>query len=171
MINKALLYAENQHRNQKRDGGQPYFIHLYRVYRTVENYTQDSNVLCASLLHDTVEDTGTTLEFLKENFGSEVADLVHQLTNDYSDHLEHSLKLVAIATHAKHIVSPGAKLIKLADRLDNLRDYYHWKIQRQLRYREQTIVLLDNLGDLSEYSELVMVIGHECNKIITRSTA
>lgn len=169
-IQEAVIFAWEKHFNQMRDGGNPYFVHLDRVTRIVAQYTQDEDVLTASLLHDIIEDTTTAYGDIEYRFGKRVADIVLQLTNDYSDNLEFKLKLEATKKHARNITIKEAKLIKLADRLDNLRDCYNWKASRQARYIVNTRALLEGLGEISaEHISLANAVRAQCRMIADKN--
>ena len=93
-------------------------------------------MLCAALLHDTVEDTQTTPEELRERFGARVAGIVAEVTDDKT--LEKAARKRAQIEHAAHL-SSDAKLVKLADKICNLRDLAdhpppEWPLERQLEY-------------------------------------
>jgi len=165
-IQSAVIFAWEKHFGQKRDGGNPYFVHLDRVAHIVSQYNHTEDVLMAAYLHDTVEDTDCTIEDIVEKFGQGVADMVFQLTNTYSDHLEFDAKSKATLEHAQHITIREAKLIKLADRLDNLRDCHHWKYVRQAKYILNTKLLLEGLGEIPlEYLSLAEAIKSHCRML------
>lgn len=146
VLSRAILFATIAHSEQSRTDGSPYVVHPIRVYDMVRMYTRDYDILCAAILHDTVEDTEVTLSQISGEFNDKVAEYVDQLTNKYSDHLEHEAKLSATEEHCKHI-SMEAAHVKLADRWDNLNDLKSWKPARILRYCENTEAMLRGLGD------------------------
>jgi len=120
---KAIAFACEQHRGQKRqeaDGEVVYVVHPLRVAEHLRRLAgvDDVEILCAAVLHDTIEDSGTRYDELAEAFGGRVARIVAELTNDS--------RLPKAERHADMIrrvasASPEAKLVKLADRYDNLR--------------------------------------------------
>ena len=124
-ITRAYHYAAKQHAGVKRKSGEPYICHPVEVSLILaENLHSDADVLCAGLLHDTVEDTDTTLEELEGLFGPQVAELVDgvtKLTNITVDSLSEQQALnlrkmfLAMAKDIRVII------IKLADRLHNMR--------------------------------------------------
>ena len=120
----ALQFASIAHANQKRAGGAPYIIHPIAVAKNVEFYKQKSKnmqaLLDAAHLHDTVEDTGTTLEQIGTMFGPLVASLVQELTSD-SDKVKMMGKDKYLA-HKMSNMSNYGLVIKLADRLDNVKN-------------------------------------------------
>ncbi|MBP7623356.1 MAG: bifunctional (p)ppGpp synthetase/guanosine-3',5'-bis(diphosphate) 3'-pyrophosphohydrolase, partial [Xanthomonadales bacterium] len=101
-----------------------------------EGGVDDVTVLCAAVLHDTIEDTETTSEELRAMFGPKVASVVMEVTDDKS--LDKSLRKQRQVEHAPHI-STEAKLVKLADKISNLRDILasppaNWSAERKQNY-------------------------------------
>ncbi|XP_017290506.1 guanosine-3',5'-bis(diphosphate) 3'-pyrophosphohydrolase MESH1 [Kryptolebias marmoratus] len=123
LLLEAANFAAYKHRNQirKDPAGTPYINHPIGVSRILshEGGVSDIDVLQAALLHDTVEDTDTTIEELREKFGETVAGFVQEVTDDKSLPKQERKRLQV--EHAPHC-SPQAKLVKLADKLYNLRD-------------------------------------------------
>ena len=120
---RALSFAASKHRNQRRkDSAQtPYINHpiaLVNILLLEANIT-DEVVLIAALLHDTVEDTDTTLEEIEQHFGQIVRDIVAEVTDDKS--LPKAVRKQHQIDHAPHL-SDRAKLVKLADKISNIRD-------------------------------------------------
>ena len=120
---KALTFAAEKHRNQRRkDTSQtPYINHPIQVANILLNEAQvtDEVVLMAALLHDTVEDTDTTFDELEQHFGKTVRDIVAEVTDDKS--LPKAVRKQYQIDHAPHL-SDRAKLVKLADKISNVRD-------------------------------------------------
>ncbi|XP_069899402.1 guanosine-3',5'-bis(diphosphate) 3'-pyrophosphohydrolase MESH1 isoform X2 [Dipodomys merriami] len=120
---EAADFAARKHRGQRRKDpeGTPYINHPIGVARilALEAGVTDTAVLQAALLHDTVEDTDTTPEELELRFGAQVRRLVEEVTDDKAlPKAERKRLQVERAPHG----SPGARLLKLADKLHNLRD-------------------------------------------------
>ena len=119
---KAAHFAAQKHAGQRRKGAaaEPYINHLLEVAELVASalVEPDTNLVVAALLHDTVEDTGVTKEVLVETFGSDVADLVMEMTDDKSLPKAERKRLQIV--HASQI-SVRAQVIKLADKISNLR--------------------------------------------------
>ncbi|XP_004617637.1 guanosine-3',5'-bis(diphosphate) 3'-pyrophosphohydrolase MESH1 [Sorex araneus] len=136
----AVDFAARKHRYQRRKDPEetPYINHPIGVARilTHEAGITDIAVLQAALLHDTVEDTDTSLEELEQHFGAQVRGLVEEVTDDKTlAKAERKRLQVERAAHS----SPGAKLVKLADKLYNLRDLTRctpkgWSEQRVQEY-------------------------------------
>jgi GTP diphosphokinase / guanosine-3',5'-bis(diphosphate) 3'-diphosphatase len=138
----AIKFAAQKHRQQKRkdEAGTPYIIHPIEVVDLLYNEggVRDTGVLIAAVLHDTVEDTGTKPEEIKEVFGEDVMKLVMECTDDKSlPKAERKRLQVENASHK----SPRAKLIKLADKISNIQDLVKappkdWPLERKLEYLE-----------------------------------
>jgi len=126
IVLNAADFAARKHAGQKRKGAlaEPYINHLIEVAQLVANAIAgpDPNLLAAALLHDTVEDTKTTAEELIEAFGPDVAALVCELTDDKS--LPKSERKRRQVEHAPEL-SVRAQILKLADKISNLRGILH----------------------------------------------
>ncbi|KAH3762058.1 adenosine kinase 2 [Pelomyxa schiedti] len=118
-VMKALAFATEKHKNQKRlASGEPYISHPVGVANVLtEAGVEDPTVLMAAFLHDTVEDTGTTPEEIEAEFGPAVREIVMEVTDNKS--LPKRKRKELQIEHALHI-SNSAKLIKLADKIHNL---------------------------------------------------
>ena len=137
---KAARFSAEKHRNQRRKGGDaaPYINHPIAVAERLCSIggIDDTDVLIAALLHDTVEDTGVTAEELEEIFGSRVRSLVLEVTDDKS--LPKAERKQMQVEHAPHL-STGAKLIKLSDKISNIHDIVNnppsdWSLERKIEY-------------------------------------
>jgi guanosine-3',5'-bis(diphosphate) 3'-pyrophosphohydrolase len=120
---RALDFAADRHRNQRRKDrrGSPYINHLIAVADLLANTggVADPVVLAAGVLHDTVEDVGVTLGELEARFGAEVRGIVAEVTDDKT--LPKAVRKQRQVEHAANL-SVRAKLVKLADKIANLRD-------------------------------------------------
>ncbi len=137
---QAISFAAQKHRLQKRKGAdeQPYINHVLEVANLLANVgrVEDLDVLIAAVLHDTIEDTATTAAEITELFGREVSAMVLEVTDDKS--LPKAQRKTLQIKHAPHL-STGAKLIKLADKISNIRDVSEnppdgWSKERRLEY-------------------------------------
>ena len=148
---KAADFAAFKHRRQRRKDAEasPYINHplaLARVLK-IEGGVADVDVLVAAILHDTVEDTETTVEELAREFGPKIASIVAEVTDDKGlAKPERKRKQVERAPH----ISPQAKLVKLADKTCNLRDVIvappaKWSIERRRGYFEWAKEVIDGL--------------------------
>lgn len=137
---RALAFAAEKHRSQKRKGIEesPYINHLIAVAHVlaVEAKVTDEATLVAAILHDTIEDTKTTQEELENQFGSDVAILVAEVTDDKS--LPKEVRKQLQVEHAPSL-STTAKRLKLADKICNIRDVTmkppsDWSTERRAQY-------------------------------------
>ena len=123
LLLKATQFAADRHRNQRRKDAEasPYINHPIALANVLANEggVTDPVVLCAALLHDTIEDTDTTADELRTIFGDEITSVVLEVTDDKS--LPKAKRKELQIEHARH-ASPQAKLVKLADKICNLRD-------------------------------------------------
>lgn len=123
LINKAYIFAEKAHSGQKRLSGDPYFIHVFETAKILATLGMDTQTIVAGLLHDTLEDTKTTEEEIKREFGDDILFLIKGVTKlgtlKYRGHERHVESLrkffVAMASDLRVVI------IKFADRLHNLR--------------------------------------------------
>lgn len=138
----AYEMAEDVHRYQKRPDGTPYFWHVTRVAKILidELKLRDPDLICAALLHDALEDSDVlTPRILELNFGPYVAYLVQTLTKNYR--VAESMREQVNAEYVMRIAqsTDDARVVKLADRLDNFRCLaFHLK-RNPIRYINETI--------------------------------
>jgi len=139
---EAMAFSSEKHKHQRRKNASktPYICHPIRVarYLAVEGAVTDLDVLIGALLHDTVEDTGTTFLEIERKFGTRVTEIVRDVTDDKS--LPKQKRKQLQVEHAP-LISAEAKLVKLADKLDNLTDLLTstpvgWKADRVSEYFE-----------------------------------
>lgn len=151
LIVEALDFAAKKHRDQRRKDHQasPYINHPIALMTVLCNEAQviDIEVLCAAILHDTVEDTETTVEELEACFGATIAAIVEEVTDDIS--LPKVRRKQQQIEHAPHI-SHKAQLVKLTDKICNLRDLSTappagWKIERKREYFDWAKAVVDRL--------------------------
>ncbi len=150
-ISAALAYASHAHSGQRRKGADaaPYINHPIAVMCLLvsEAGIADPSVLCAALLHDTLEDTDATARDLDDLFGGEVAAIVVEVSDDKT--LESIERKRLQIEHARGL-SHGAKAIKLADKICNLRDLndsppVSWSVDRQRAYFDWAKQVIDGL--------------------------
>ncbi|MFD0558814.1 GTP pyrophosphokinase [Stackebrandtia endophytica] len=150
-LRKAFRIAEQMHRGQNRKSGEPYITHPIAVAGILADFGLDTTTIAAALLHDTVEDTSYTLQRLRDDFGNEVALLVDGVTK--LDKLYFGDAAEA-ETFRKLIITAGRDVrvlvIKLADRVHNMRTIAAKSRPSQIRIAEATrevlIPLADRLG-------------------------
>jgi len=151
LLLKALAFAAHKHRDQRRKDAEasPYINHPIALADALVNEggITDVEVLCAALLHDTVEDTDTTPAELAAAFGPRIAQIVAEVTDDTKLPKEERKRLQI--EHAPHI-SREAKLVKLADKVCNLRDVdlrppFKWDLARRREYFDWAKRVVDAL--------------------------
>jgi guanosine-3',5'-bis(diphosphate) 3'-pyrophosphohydrolase len=152
----AVYFAADRHRNQRRKDADasPYINHPLALARllSVDAGVSDVDVLMSAVLHDTVEDTETTIEELRARFGERVAELVAEVTDD--KRLPKGRRKELQIEHAPR-KSPGAALIKLADKTCNLRDVADappadWSLERRREYFDWAKQVVDGLPATNE---------------------
>jgi guanosine-3',5'-bis(diphosphate) 3'-pyrophosphohydrolase len=147
----ALSFAADKHRNQRRKDKEasPYINHPIALASilSVEGGVDEGVVLCAAVLHDTIEDTETRYEELAGQFGREIADVVLEVTDDKA--LPKAERKQLQIEHAPRL-SRAAKLVKLADKIANVRDVAdhppsEWPIERRREYFDWAKRVVDGL--------------------------
>jgi guanosine-3',5'-bis(diphosphate) 3'-pyrophosphohydrolase len=151
LLFRALAFAAHKHRDQRRKDAEasPYINHPIALAEVLagEGGVTDVEVLAAALLHDTIEDTDTTAEELEAQFGPRITAMVVEVTDDES--LPKAEKKRLQIERAPGL-SSGAKLVKLADKICNLRDVADrppakWELQRRQEYFEWAKRVIDGL--------------------------
>lgn len=155
LILRAAAFAADRHRLQRRKDADasPYINHPLALADILarEGGIEDATVIAAALLHDTVEDTETTIEEIEAAFGGRVAAIVAEVTDDKSLPKEERKRLQVAKARGK---SPGAQLVKLADKISNLRDLVaappaNWSDERKRAYFEWARSVIDELRGVS----------------------
>ena len=151
LILRAAAFAAERHRNQRRkdEEASPYINHPLALASLLahDGQERDPAILMAALLHDTVEDTGTTFEELDQAFGRQVGSIVREVTDDKSlPPVERKRLQIEHAAQS----SRAANLVKLADKICNLRDLNtsppaDWPIARKREYFEWAKQVVDQL--------------------------
>jgi GTP pyrophosphokinase len=142
LLNRAYVYAMKAHGNQKRASGDPYFSHPLEVAAILTEFKLDDATIVAALLHDVIEDTDVTRAEIDQMFGKEIGALVEGLTKikkldlvtKKAEQAENFRKLlIAISSDIRVL------LIKLADRLHNMRTLEHMRPESRRRVSEETL--------------------------------
>lgn len=166
MIQKAFIFAYNVHLGQERKDGKPYISHPVSVAMELARNGADEELICAGLLHDTVEDAGVTIDELTEKFGKGVAELVSADSEDkalsWEERKQNTLDALKNGGDRRFC------MLICADKLANLRDiseriengeadvWLSFKRGRESQKRlfEQTVAALSPINDLVMYNEL-----------------
>src|SRR3954454_6243174 len=141
-VQDAFVFACQHHAAQRRKSGEDFIVHPVGVARICASMRLDTETLCAALLHDTVEDTSASIEEVRERFGEEIATVVDGVTKltgitfqsrDEAQANNYRKMMVAMATDVRVI------LIKLADRLHNMRTIEAMPKQKQIDKARETL--------------------------------
>ena len=169
ILTKAYAYAEQAHANQKRASGEPYFIHPCAVADILMELGLDAATIAAALLHDVIEDTDSTEEDIKREFGTEVLALVSGVTK--LEKIEFKSKEDADAENFRKIFVAMAKdvrviIIKLADRLHNMRSLNFLSYDRQQRMASETLEIYAPLAGRLGISQIKCELEDLCLKYL-----
>ena len=142
LVEKAFDYAYKHHEGQKRKSGEPYIIHPIAVAEILAELNMDVATICAGLLHDTIEDTDATYEDIEEKFGTDIANIVEGVTkiknlnyqSGEESQAENIRKLVLAMSKDIRVV-----IVKLADRLHNLRTLEYMADEKRIRIAKETL--------------------------------
>ena len=141
-IKRAYIYSAKVHSGQVRKSGEPYLVHPLEVAGILADLKLDSATVCTGLLHDTVEDTLATIEDIEEMFGADVRLLVDGVTKLSKIHFSSNEEKFA-ENFRKMLVAMGKDIrviiVKLADRLHNMRTLEHMRPDKQERIAMETL--------------------------------
>ena len=142
LLNKAYVYAMKAHGSQKRASGDPFFSHPLEVAGILTELRLDDATIIAALLHDTVEDTDTSLEDIRQRFGEDVSKIVEGVTK--IERLDLVSKRVEQAENLRRLIIAVSEdfrvlLVKLADRLHNMRTLEFMPEAKRARIAEETL--------------------------------
>ena len=156
VVERAYAVAEHAHRNQKRASGEAYIQHCLAVAKILGDLRLDSPTIAAGLLHDVLEDTEITYEQMQRDFGNEIATLVDGVTklkqfdqldgrdiHDYDDRELESLRKMFLAM----VDDPRVMMIKLADRVHNMRTLSALPDERRRRIARETLEIFAPLAN------------------------
>ncbi len=165
LVNRAFLFALRAHDGQKRKDGKPYIVHPFAVANELAKNGADDDLIAAGLLHDTIEDTDTTPDEIKDQFGSEVLRLIMFDTENKSLSWEQrktaTLKALENCDRKCAMLICSDKLANIKDVAENYRQsgesvwssFKRGREKQEWLYREY-ITVLDSLSDLKMYNEL-----------------
>jgi len=150
LILKAYQYAKDNHGEQLRKSGEPYIIHPVQVAYTLAELELDDSTICAALLHDVVEDTSITHQNLIDEFSQEIAEMVDGVTKLSKLNYE-SVEEEQVENYRKMFLAMGKDIrvimIKLADRLHNMRTLKYLSRDRQIANAKETMDLYAPLAN------------------------
>jgi len=157
MLRRAFQFSNDAHKDQKRSSGEPYINHPLEVAKILAEFQLDTTTVATGLLHDTVEDTVATLEEIQKHFGAEIAALVDGVTKiskitfqtSEEKQAENFRKMIlAMAKDIRVII------VKLADRLHNMRTLHHLKPEKAAMIAQETLDIYSPLANRLGLSEL-----------------
>jgi guanosine-3',5'-bis(diphosphate) 3'-pyrophosphohydrolase len=159
LLFKSLAFSAEKHSNQRRKdvNESPYINHPIALANILaQRWVIDENVLCAAILHDTLEDTETTADELKKHFGEKITSIVLEVTDDKS--LEKEVRKQLQIEHAASL-SLEAKLVKLADKIANITDILNtppvkWSKERKEEYFTWAKAVVNNLKGVHQGLEM-----------------
>jgi guanosine-3',5'-bis(diphosphate) 3'-pyrophosphohydrolase len=164
---EAWDFAKELHKGQvRRFINKSYFIaHVQRVNGIAKQYTTNEDILCAALLHDTIEDCFEDPEvgyhIIKEKFGEKIADIVQELTSSKdeidSDYDSKADYLVIKMIH----MTDEALFIKLCDRLQNISDAFTASERFRNKYFQETVQIMDELGKNRRFNRMQGLIVNQ----------
>lgn len=157
-LEAALIYASWAHKGQQRKSGDPYIVHPIEVATILADLRMDADTLIAALLHDTVEDTHVTLDDITSRFGGPVATIVAGVTDgEQTCDASNQRELLMAMSADWRIV-----LVKLADRLHNMRTLDSMPRQKQVRKAEETMAMFVPLAKELGISQLEAELEVRC---------
>lgn len=165
IVKKAYLFSEKHHEGQLRRSGEPYISHPLNVAGILADLRLDIDTIITGLLHDTVEDTDVKLDDLKHEFGETVANLVDGVTkigqmnfrNSFEKQGENIRKMIVAMGKDVRVV-----LVKLADRLHNMRTLNHMPYEKQERIAQETLEIYCPLAGRIGMSSLKVELEDLC---------
>ena len=149
MVKKAYYFADKAHKRQKRESGEPYIVHPVEVACILAEMGLDTGTIVAGLLHDVIEDTNFSHEDVSREFSPEVANLVEGVTK--LGKIEYKTKEEQQADNVRKMLLAMADdirviLIKLADRLHNMRTLKYLPVEKQREKAKETFDICPKLN-------------------------
>ena len=161
LIRRSYAYAAEKHKDQKRNSGEPYIIHPLNTAFILAKLKMDDPTICAGLMHDVLEDTSVTKEEMEKEFGKEITSIVDGVTklkkiqskSKFENQADNYRKMVVAMANDIRVI-----IVKLADRLHNLRTLDYKTPQKQVEKARETIEIYvpiaDRLGIAAVKAEL-----------------
>lgn len=150
LVERAYHFAAVAHKDQVRKSGEPYIIHPIQVAGILAELRMDPETVCAGYMHDIVEDTGATLDDIKQLFGPTIAMIVDGDTKISKIHYKSNKEQMA-ETHRKLLLAMSkdirVMIVKLADRLHNMRTLNHLRPDKQRRISNETLEIYAPIAD------------------------
>lgn len=179
-LDDAIEFATKKHTEQTRKReNTPYILHPLEVAAVAAELTKDENILIAAVLHDTVEDTDTSIDEVRERFGDRVAELVESETENKREDLPPEetweIRKKESLEHLKNSTDPAVKILWLADKVSNMRTLYRlyqkegdalWNhfnmkdVKKQAWYYRTISELLSDLDDTLPYQEYKQIVDY-----------
>ena len=166
---EALEFAKKKHNGQRRENGDPYINHPIKVAELVRKYFSDypeiDRLIISAYLHDTLEDTDTTIDELRMMFGDSVANLVMDVTSD--DELKHKMGKANYLCYKMLNMNDDALNLKLCDRLANTLDLVNASHDFQEKYMTETLIIMNYLLNNRSMTDIQLEIVKEINKKVS----
>jgi len=167
LINKAIYWAKKYHGEQKRKSGEAYYTHPLEVAYIISDYKLKTDVIVASILHDIIEDTEVTAGMILDNFSWRIAEIVDRLTRDRPDGTK--LSVEQVLNNAYKLKDEEVLLIKLFDRLHNIRTIKYLSTEKQKEMALRTIRKFINIVLFYKFSHIEREIELVFNKYFALS--
>lgn len=170
LVMKAYEYAAQMHKDQKRKTGEPYIMHPLRVANLVASWGFESDMVCAALLHDTVEDCSTTIALLADMFDSNIANMVDAVTsidNEIKDKTGLTKEEIDELSdkRLREKMSEKALFIKVADRIDNLLTIDAFSEEKKVAKAKHTREIIIPMLMREEAYQLIDILEDLCLKL------
>ena len=179
-LDDAIEFATKKHTEQTRKReNTPYILHPLEAAAVAAELTKDEDILIAAVLHDTVEDTDTSIDEVREKFGNRVAELVESETENKREDLPPEetweIRKKESLEHLKNSTDPAVKILWLSDKVSNIRTLYRlyqkegdalWNhfnmkdIKKQAWYYKTVAELLSDLEDTLPYQEYKQIVDY-----------
>ncbi len=169
LVRKAQAFSENAHKDQKRASGDSYIIHPTEVAQILADMRLDLSSICAAFLHDTVEDTGVSEEDIQREFGADVAHLVEGVTKlskitfrtSEEKQAENFRKMIIAMSKDIRVI-----IVKLADRLSNMRSLQYLAPTKQKSIAQETIDIYAPIANRLGMSRMKIELEDHCLRFL-----